>query len=235
MTWRLFILAAASVEAGLLTGSRAAAQSTTLEIYTLIEGSQLTDECPMCGRSPIVVPMKGTFSLRLTNQNSLFSSYEMRDIAFQAGSSPGPQYQLNGGGTYRVGGEVAWLQQVFLSLEINNTAVTQALCANPDPTIIGKWPKLLVSVDQTNGTPGQVYHLTLVAIPAPKLATFGVDPQTGDVQLHWTANGSSNQVERASSIQGPYSAVTPITTNSSFVDRGALTNSAQYFYRLRQF
>ena len=33
--------------------------------YQLLEGSTFTDDCPICDRIPIVVPMRGTFQLRL--------------------------------------------------------------------------------------------------------------------------------------------------------------------------
>jgi hypothetical protein len=78
-------------------------------IYTLISGSQLTDDCPICDRMPIVVHMTGTFRLHFLGQGPLFTRYEIQDISFHAGGNGGAEYWVSGLGTYQVGGEVAVL------------------------------------------------------------------------------------------------------------------------------
>src|SRR5690348_14609408 len=83
--------------------------------YTLVEGSYLVDDCPVCGRPTILLPMRGTFSLALVDQNPLFSTYEVRDISLKAGYS-GWQYTVTGGGFYRIGGEVAVQQEMSLQV-----------------------------------------------------------------------------------------------------------------------
>ena len=109
------------------------AQPSAPQIYTLVAGSQLTDDCPICDRMPIVVPMTGTFGLHVLEQNPLFTRYELLDIAFHAGTNPAPEYQVTGRGTYQIGGEVVVLQDMFLALEISNGVVqTKAPCANTD-------------------------------------------------------------------------------------------------------
>jgi hypothetical protein len=212
------------------------AQIQTSQPYTLIKGSQLTDDCPICDRIPIVVPMTGTFDLRMLEENPLETRYELSDIALRAGANPGSEYQVLGNGSYQVGGEVAVLQDVFLELEISNGfSKTKAQCVNPDRTWTSQWPKLQIYVDQTNGTPAQVYHLALVAIPVPQVQIEVPDPQVGDVLLKWEGYGGEFQLERATDLAGPYTALTPFTTKSAFTDVGVLTNYPQLFYRLRQF
>ncbi len=221
---------------GVLAGTSTLAQPTNTQVYALVTGSELVDDCPICGRPTILAPLTGTFTLSLLDQNPLYTRYELTGISFHAGAQTGMQYKVSGSGIYQVGGEVAILQDLFLDVSIDNGFVTtKAQCVNTNRAVSQTWPKIGVSVDQTNGTPVQVYSLTLNAVPVPKVSSFASDPRTGNVHLEWDGNSGSFQVERAASIDGPFSAVTPISTNSSFTDVGVLTNHSQVFYRIRQF
>ena len=174
--------------------------------------------------------------MSVLDQNPLYTRYELTDIAFHAAAQTGMEYKVTGSGIYQVGGEVAFLQDLFLDVAIDNGfTTTKAQCVNTNREVIQTWPKIEISVDQTNGTPGQVYYLTLDAVPVPTVYSSPPDLRSGNVHLEWGGNGGSFQVERASSIGGPFSTVTPITTNSSFTDVGVLTNYPQVFYRVRQF
>jgi hypothetical protein len=236
MNWRKLILLVM-----FLTGVPGAtlsvvAQTTNAQLYSLVAGSQLVDDCPICGRPTILAPLTGTFNLSVLDQNPLFTRYQLTNITFHAGAQTGLEYKVVGSGIYQIGGEVAILQDLFLDVAIDNGfTTTKAQCINTNRGVSQRWPKIEISVDQTNGTPGQVYYLTLVAVPVPKVRSLAPDPRTGTVHLEWDGNGGSFQVERAASIGGPFSTVTPITTNSSFTDVGVLTNLPQVFYRVRQF
>ncbi len=223
--------------AGVATGSVASlAQTEIPQLYTLVAGSQLTDDCPICDRLPIVVPMSGTFGLRVVEQNPLFTRYEVLDIAFHAGTNSGPEYQVLGRGTYQTGGEVMVAQDMFLNLEINNGGVPiKALCVNPDRVVGQAWPRLQINVDQTNGTLSQVYYLTLIAVPVPTIRLLIPEDHPGDVRLEWDGNGGKFQLQRAIHAGGPYQPLTPLATSSPFTDVAVFTNYLQAFYRLRQF
>ena len=212
------------------------AQTNAPQRYTLLTGSQLVDDCPICDRPTILAPMTGTFDLHLLEQNPLFARFELLNISFHAGTNTGPEYKVTGSGIYQVGGEVALVQNLLLDVWINNGFTnTEALCTNTNTGMKEPGPKIQVSVDQTNGTPGQVYHLDLVAIPVPAIRSTAVDFSRGIVRLEWEANGGEFQVERAPELGGPYLALASATTNSSFTDVGVLTNQPRAFYRLRQF
>ena len=128
------------------------------------------------------------------------------------------------------------MQNLFLDVWINNGFTNkEAMCTNTNTGVNAQWPKIQVSVDQTNGTPGQVYHLDLIAIPVPTVSPTAVDNSSGSVRLKWVANGGEFQLERAPQIGGPYEALAPASTNSTFTDAGVLTNQPHAFYRLRQF
>lgn len=212
------------------------AQMPTLQPYTLVSGSELTDDCPICDRIPIVLPLAGTFDLRVVDENPLFTYYELTNLAFYAGTNPGPAYQVTGSGTFQIGGEVAVLQDMFLSLEISNgVATTKALCVNPDRFVSQPSPRLQINLEQTNGTISQVYYLTLIAVPVPQLHLQIPEPQSGDVRLEWDDYGAKFQLERATNAGGPYLPLKPQPTESPFTDVGVVTNHSQMFYRLRQF
>ncbi len=214
---------------------RVVAQTNAPQEYTLLTGSQLIDDCPICGRPTILAPMRGTFELQLLEQNPLFARFELLNISFNAGTNPGPQYKVTGSGSYQIGGEVALVQNLFLDVWISNGFTNiEALCTSTNPAVNEPWPKIQVSVAQTNGTPGQVYYLDLVAIPVPAISA-SVDYSSGSVRLEWEANGGEFQVERAAEIGGPYAALAPASTNSSYADVGVLTNQSRAFYRLVQF
>jgi hypothetical protein len=215
---------------------RLGAQTNSPQPYTLVTGSELIDDCPICDRPTILAPMTGTFELHLLDQNPLFTRFELLNISFHAGTNPAPEYKVTGSGIYQVGGEVALVQNLFLDVWINNGFTNmEALCANTNTVVNQPLPKINVSVDQTNGTPGQAYHLNLIAIPVPTVSPAGVDYSSGSMRLKWEANGGEFQVERALQIGGPYAALAPASTNSSYTDAGVLTNLPLAFYRLRQF
>jgi len=210
---------------------------TNAQAYVLVSGSLLTDDCPFCDRLPIILPLTGTFSLSLVEQNPLFSRYQLQDIWWSAGSNSGPQYFVSGSGSYQIGGEVAYLQDLFLDIEVAQKSfrTNHAYCESSNRTVTVTWPKLQIHVDQTNGTPGQVFRFDLVAVPAPVIRSGVTDTKTGSFRLEWNATGDKYQIERATNAAGPYVAITGISTNSSFTDVGVLTNSPRFFYRLLKY
>ena len=134
--------------------------------YTLLPGSQLTDACLICGRPPLLVPMQGTFQLRLIEENPLFSTYAVENLALDAGSPPGATYKLRGQGRYHVGGEVGVLQDMFLELQITSE-FTNRVCyfTNRTSAVDRRWPMIHLTLDQTNGLELQTFILELNAAP----------------------------------------------------------------------
>src|SRR5579872_5029051 len=95
--------------------------------YTLVNGSQLTDDCPICDRVTVPVPMHGTFQLRFLAQGPLFANYSIENLSFTAGQTGGRTYTVSGKGTYRIGGEISVQQDLSLEVLIND-GVTNTLC-----------------------------------------------------------------------------------------------------------
>src|SRR6266542_3431804 len=65
--------------------------------YLLLNDSYLLDDCPICYRIPIQVPMSGTFNLRLIDENPIASRYAMEDVQLTARDRP---YRVTGSGTF---------------------------------------------------------------------------------------------------------------------------------------
>ena len=135
--------------------------------FMLLDGSSLIDDCPICDRPIIQAPMRGSFRLRLLEQNVLLTRLAVEDICFTAGSRP---YVVKGSGTFEFGGEVALRQTMFLELQIDD-GISNKVCyfRNVSSAIDRPWPMLDVSLDQTNGTLLQTYHLQLAAAPAREI------------------------------------------------------------------
>ncbi len=134
--------------------------------YLLLQGSELVDSCPVCGRPDILVPVEGGFQLRLIQENPLVSTYAVEDIALVGGTPGGNYYKITGQGTCQVGGEVAVLQDWSLELQIDN-GFTNTLCyfTNDTRTLTRLWPMIAIGLSQTNGTELQEFHLYLAAAP----------------------------------------------------------------------
>src|SRR5689334_10430622 len=96
---------------------RVGAQNST---YALLAGSDLTDDCLACDRLSLPLPLQGTFQLLLFDQNPLFTRYQLTNIFFRTTGNTGGSYVVNGSGVYQVGGEVALVQDLSLTVQIND-------------------------------------------------------------------------------------------------------------------
>ena len=166
----LMVAAALLASVMLAMSERAVAQpsltASTNWTYTLLQDSQLTDDCPICDRFTIVAPLRGKFELQLLEDNPLFSRYAVQNISFTAAAPQGGTYRITGHGTYQVGGEVALVQEMSLEVEIDNgTAKTSCQLTNVTGLVQRPWPMIKIQLNQTNGTPTQVYQLDLAAAP----------------------------------------------------------------------
>jgi hypothetical protein len=132
--------------------------------YSLLEGSVLVDDC-YCGRPTIEIPMRGTFNLTLLDNNPLFARYELRDISFVA-TNEFQAYAVTGSGVYQIGGEVALVQDLSLTVEIKDS-FTNRLCylTNELEGVKRRWPMIQSLVTQTNGLIIQFFRIELAAAP----------------------------------------------------------------------
>ena len=135
--------------------------------YLLVHDSYLLDDCQLCDRISIPVPMRGTFNLRLIDETPISSRYALEDLNFTAGDRP---YLVRGGGTFEISGEVGVTVRMSLELQIDD-GFTNKTCyfTNSPSGLDRRWPMMDITVAQTNGTLGQVYSLRLAAAPVREI------------------------------------------------------------------
>src|SRR6266540_6148689 len=164
----LFVLTPALLLAGGLAAFAQAPATNRTWAYLLLNDSYLLDDCLLCDRVSIPVPLRGTFDLRVLEQNTLFSRYALETISFTAGTNRA--YTVKGGGTFEIGGEFALQLQAFLQVKID-AGFTNKVCyfTNTAATIDRPWPMIDITLAQTNGTPGQVFTLRVAAAPVREI------------------------------------------------------------------
>jgi hypothetical protein len=152
--------------------------------YTLVEGSTITDDCPICGRPTIAFPLRGAFDLVLDNVGPLFTTYRLTNIQFYASPKSAPLYTVIGNGTYRVGGEVSVRQEMLLETEVCNSAPScrAVTFTNESSAVTLSFPLIEISLVQTQASLFSVYTMHLVAAPVRELwfvITNGFTPTNG--------------------------------------------------------
>lgn len=143
-------------------------------LYRLVEGnpadftgSFFIDDCIVCGRPTIPVPVGGTFLLTPVEVGgpNPFNSYrvEALDVKTVAGAL---DYTVQGEGQYVWGGEVALLQSMDLKVQVNGGDAVP-LASGMVPFSEGaRFPAIDIQVDEQDSPDFIVYRLHLVAKPA---------------------------------------------------------------------
>lgn len=146
----------------------ASAQSPpdTVWRYTLLPESRLIDDCDNCGRPTLSLPLRGTFDLRLLQENPLFAQYTVTNVSWFAGGDGQNAYKVTGHGRFELGGEVVLMQRMTLDLRVDNGFTNRSgAFTNDHPGVERLWPMIKTHLDETNGSPVQFYRLELVAAP----------------------------------------------------------------------
>ena len=150
------------------TCATAAAQSLATHQtwhYRLLHPSTLIDDCLICDRPTLILPLRGSFDLVLLEQNSLNTRYELTNIDFYVGSPDNPQYRVTGQGTWQIGGEVAVVQTVTLQTIVQAPSGSASRTfTNVSQQVQALWPEFEVDLNDTAGL-GSIYRLHIVAAP----------------------------------------------------------------------
>jgi hypothetical protein len=160
------VLAWLLVECALAVRAQGTGASNQFVRYRLTDGSTLLNDCPICDRLSVPVPMDGRFDLRLASENPINTHYEITNINFTATNPDGSTYVVTGFGGYDIGGEVAIVQSMYLQVQIDTglTNVT-AYMTNVPGYPLRRGPMMAFYLAQTNGTPIQTFYLNLPAAP----------------------------------------------------------------------
>lgn len=153
--------------------------------HRLIEGSEFIDDCPPCGRPTIPLRLRGTFDLELLEEDPLQARYALHDIDWVATDWVGSPLRLRGKGELIIGGEVALLQTVRLSLvvELGQTNI-QRHFTNNSPGVSRSLPNVAADLTAEEKTFTQVFHVQIRSAPARDLwfvTSHGFTPGVGGV------------------------------------------------------
>ena len=136
-------------------------------VYRLLAGSYLIDDCLPCARPTFMLPMQGSFTLILTEDNPLLARYELRDLSFVAASPGAAPYRLAGKGSWTMGGEVAVLQDMTIQVELTDPTdlTTNKVFTNDVRSVDRAWPIIDIHLVQTDTNLFRFYSLHLLAAP----------------------------------------------------------------------
>ncbi|MBN1418696.1 MAG: hypothetical protein JXP34_07950 [Planctomycetes bacterium] len=132
--------------------------------YMLVKESFFVDDCTICGKPTVPVPIDGAFLLgEIDSGANPFVTYIVRDLYARPRENPN-EYRITGGGIYRQGGEVALTQEISLRLRVND--VEGAILEGGPDSVPNPLPDIEIDARHTNPTtPMHVYSLHIVAIP----------------------------------------------------------------------
>jgi len=148
----------------------ATAQVATRVAYTLLEGSYFVDDCLVCGRPTIQLPMRGTFELVLQQDTAPYTRYAIRNLDFTAGVDSSLQKHITGEGTYTRFEEFAILQDMTLTTQVRDTWTNRAAFFTNDTRIVQQpFPLIQADLTQANGTLLQTFSMHLLAAPAREI------------------------------------------------------------------
>jgi hypothetical protein len=135
--------------------------------YRLIEGSFLVDECIICGRPPLIFPIRGTFWLKPTGRDMWFSYFAIHDLWFTSTTSQ-PGYIGRMEGKYQIGGDFAFVHLMTLLGRINEFEELEFDSGAAFPQMWFPWIEInLQQVPPTD--PLHTFTLHLVAVPWPAI------------------------------------------------------------------
>ncbi len=145
----------------------AAAPQVEMVRYELLDGSIFIDDCEICGRPTIPVPVAGSFLMgELDGGANPIVTYRVDEVRISSIKGD-PPYTITGRGTYRQGGEVALLQQMNLVLQVNDFRDVQLGADAASPPVV--FPDLDVQLVHRNpASPLHVFSLHILAEPAGK-------------------------------------------------------------------
>jgi len=147
-----------------------AAPKVKMVPYELEKGSVFVDDCTICGKPTVPIPITGTFLLgEIAGGPNPVSTYWVDAVDFQSTVVDSP-YRIFGDGYYRQGGEVALLQEMRLELQVTDTQGTVIpgnILASTDPKVYATFPEIDIEIlHQNPAGPMHVYSIHLIAKPS---------------------------------------------------------------------
>ncbi len=211
--------------------------------YRLVEGSTLTEHSEFADKPSIQIPISGYFWLKQLPSDPLFSNYAVNRMKIQSTDSTTLSYTGSLNGTFRIGGEVALLQQMVLKGTINKSK--DLLLDSGLQTININFPWIELDVFQLIPESSRVFDLHLVAVPWPKTffstktsftSSAGVKVSNGDM-----ISTSGKIIRKNNELSGKLG-IMPIVPDlgldavmlKKLLDTQSASNSREIFFSLPQ-
>jgi hypothetical protein len=203
--WRKILLFMAKSAVGLAvcavaaaTGGAKAQTVINTALYQLNQDSSFEEGCiPPCLCPDMVpVPVTGTFLLTRTGYDGLYDDYAVTSVNWRVLIN-GADMIVSGSGTYKVGGEVALLQELALDLLLGGTNV-QHFDSGFVPEA-APFPEIKVTISTTNKYCfAAAFHLNASPAPAlqPRLGLAG----SNTVVLSWPVSAASLVLKESSDL-----------------------------------
>lgn len=154
----------------LLASPGGAAEGTVL--YRLSKESTLLDDCLICGRPSIELPLEGTFLLTLENIGDVTDWYRVAAVDLHTTDR---QYLVSGSGSYltRLGvGGVIDTQSLSLEVAINGEAGIKL--ESGEAKVEVALPALDIQVEEQTSSQVRVFTLHLIAMPVETAFAYEV-------------------------------------------------------------
>ena len=134
-------------------------------LYEVSKESIFIDDCRICGRPTIPIPVTGTFMLTPTSSGpDPFQRYQVDALDLKS-QLEGFDYRIQGSGQYQQGGELALLQRMDLTVSVNED--TGVILSSDTVTVNVGFPEIDIQLMHQNPeTELHVYSLHLIAKPS---------------------------------------------------------------------
>jgi len=154
--------------------------------YALQEGSSLVDDCIDCGRPALLVPIEGAFLLgEIDGGPNPIVTYRVDAVDFRSTPAAGAEVRVTGIGIYRQGGEVALVQEMQLTVQVND--LPASVLESTDPVVRVPLPAIDIELHQKDPPGSTVYSLHIVAMPSENAVSIpfrrGEVNADGDVDI----------------------------------------------------
>lgn len=130
--------------------------------YEALTDTSILDDCPICGRPSIFIPLRGSFSLVGT---ATANHYRIENILLVSDLSEAPEYRITGSGTVAVGGGAPVSTFELLIQRKNFPDETVRFINDPlqdNPRI---FPMLSMEADEETQSLNRVYRIRIAAAP----------------------------------------------------------------------
>jgi hypothetical protein len=150
--------------------STASSQEAKRVRYTLLGDSYFLDQCLICARPDIILPLRGTFDLVLQQDTAPYTRYTIESIDFTAGPGSSLEKRISGNGNYVRFEEFAIVQDMTLATQIKDSVTNRpAFFTNNTRQVQEPFPLIQVDLTQTNGTLLQTFSMHLFAAPVREM------------------------------------------------------------------